>query len=119
MAAIQSVPTIYERQRIPENVIKVVQAIAERFAPQQIVLFGSYAARTERPESDVDLLIIIETDRREIEVALDIRRWLQPQFALDLVVITPERLKQRISWGDSFLREILHKGIVLYESVDQ
>jgi predicted nucleotidyltransferase len=119
MEVIQSVPTINERQQIPKVVIRqMVQSIADRLAPQQIVLFGSYAAGSERPESDVDLLIIIETDRRESDVAMEIRRWLQPQFALDLVAITPDRLKQRIAWGDSFLRGILQQGVVLYESVD-
>jgi len=119
MEVIQSVPTINERQQIPKVVIRqMVQSIADRLAPQRIILFGSYAAGSERPESDVDLLIIIETDRRESDVAMEIRRWLQPQFALDLVAITPDRLKQRIAWGDSFLRGILQQGVVLYESVD-
>lgn len=119
MEVIQSVPTINERQQIPKVVIRqMVQSIADRLAPQRIILFGSYAAGSERPESDVDLLIIIETDRRESDVAMEIRRWLQPQFALDLVAITPDRLKQRIAWGDSFLRGILQQGVLLYESVD-
>jgi uncharacterized protein len=120
MATLIPIPTVYERDRIPEPAIRqMVQSIAGKFAPLRIILFGSYAFGAEQPESDVDLLIILETTRREIDMALEIRRWLQPQFALDLVVITPERLQQRIAWGDSFLREILKKGVVLYESADQ
>jgi len=112
MVEMQPIPTLNERKRIPEEVIQqTVRSIADRFAPQRIILFGSYAVGTVRPESDVDLLIIIKTDQREVDVALAIRRWLQPRFALDLVVITPERLQQRLEWGDSFLREILQKGV--------
>jgi predicted nucleotidyltransferase len=107
-----------QRLRIPEWAIcRLVQSIAEHYAPEKIILFGSYAAGTEKPESDVDLLIVIKTSRREIDVALEMRHMLQPQFAIDLVVLTPERLKQRVEWGDWFLTEVLQKGVVLYESI--
>jgi hypothetical protein len=33
-------------------------------------------------------------------------------------VITPQRLAERLDWGDSFLKEIVEKGIVVYESAD-
>jgi hypothetical protein len=39
-------------------------------------------------------------------------------FAVDIIVITPERLKQRLIWGDSFLKEVVNKGILVYESAN-
>jgi len=114
-----TVPTIDVRQRIPEGVIRsLARLIAERFHPQKIILFGSYAYGTPRPESDVDLLVIMEAPSGETHQALEIRRYLHVLFGLDLLVYTPQRLNQRIQWGDSFLIEIIEKGLVLYESAD-
>lgn len=113
------VPTIDERVRIPEDVIRsLVRQIAEKFHPHKIILFGSYAYGKPHPESDVDLLVIMDTNLKESQQALEIRRYLNIMFGLDLLVYSPERLAQRLEWGDSFLQEIVSKGIVLYEALD-
>ncbi len=112
-------PTIDVRTRIPDDVIReLVARISSRFAPQRIILFGSYASGAPRPESDVDLLVVMDTPKRAITQAMEIRRAVQPMFAVDILVITPERLSERLAWGDSFLKEILEKGVVVYESAD-
>lgn len=114
-----SVPTVDVRQRIPMTVIhSLAQRIVERFHPQRILLFGSYAYGQPRPESDVDILVVLDTPMKESEQALQIRKAVNVLFGLDLIVYTPERLAQRIAWGDSFLREITTQGVVLYESTD-
>jgi predicted nucleotidyltransferase len=113
------IPTIDQRTRIPRSAIEdVVSQIIEKFHPRQIILFGSYASGTPQPESDVDLLVILDTHLREAEKAYQICRDLDYAFGLDLLVITPERLKQRLAWGDTFLHEITQGGEVLYESSD-
>jgi len=114
-----SVPTIDIRERIPMPVIhSLAQLIAERFHPQRIILFGSYAYGHPLPESDVDILVVMETSLKESEQALRIRQTVNIFFGMDLIVYTPEKLAQRVAWGDSFLREITTQGIVLYESAD-
>jgi predicted nucleotidyltransferase len=112
-----SVPTIDIRKRIPITVIRALaQRIAEQFHPQRIILFGSYAYGHPRPESDVDILVVMETPLKEREQAVQIRQAVNVLFGLDLIVYTPKNLAQRIAWGDSFLREITAQGLVLYES---
>lgn len=116
---ITTVPTIDERELIPDQVIhELVNLIVDRFKPDKVILFGSYATGTARPESDIDLLIIMKTPIREIQQALEIRQFINPLFGLDILVYTPERTEQRLKLGDSFLRAIIDHGIVLYESVD-
>ncbi len=113
------VPTINERKRIPQKAIRdLVQQIAEQFNPQKIILFGSYAHGKPRPESDVDLLVITNALGSERRPSLTIRKALNIMFGLDLIVYTPTRLQQRLDWGDSFLREIMETGVVMYESAD-
>jgi predicted nucleotidyltransferase len=112
-------PTIDVRTRIPEEIIReLVSRIALKFKPEQIILFGSYAYGKPRPESDVDLLVVMETQLRETEQALRIRQHVNPLFGVDILVYTPSRLQQRLTLGDSFLKEITEKGRVMYESTN-
>ncbi len=63
-------PTIDRRSRIPEEIIReLISQIASQFKPRQIILFGSYAYGKPSPESDVDLLVIMDTHLRESEQA--------------------------------------------------
>ena len=67
------VPTMDKRQRIPMEVIHSLAArIANQFHPLKIILFGSYAYGAPRPESDVDLLVIMDTPLKESEQSLQI-----------------------------------------------
>jgi uncharacterized protein len=114
------VPAINKRKRIPEKAIRdVVRQIAEKFHPRKIILFGSYARGKPRPESDVDLLVVMETQLKETRQALLIDKSLERDlFGLDLIVRTPSNLRERIEMGDSFLKEIVMLGKVMYESPD-
>src|SRR5450759_506729 len=111
------VPTIDVRERIQADVIRLLtRRIVDRFHPQKIILFGSYAYGEPKPESDIDLLVIMDTTLRPAQQALHIRQHLSPLFGLDILVYTPARLAQRVQWGDSFLNEILTRGVFAYES---
>jgi len=119
MDTLINVPTIPNRTRIPRAAIEnLVGQIVTFFQPRKIVLFGSYARGNPKPESDVDLLVVMDTPLSELEQAAIICRRIPYRFGLDLVVCTPQRLAQRLEWGDSFLREIIHCGVILYESPD-
>jgi predicted nucleotidyltransferase len=94
----------------------VVKRIAETFDPERVILFGSYAYGQPRPESDVDLLVVLETDQRPRAKQLEIARALSPHpFGMDILVRTPEQLRKRVAMGDYFLREITTRGEVMYE----
>jgi predicted nucleotidyltransferase len=94
------------------------EAVAREFRPQKIVLFGSYAYGHPTDDSDVDLLVIMQFDRKRGRKSLEIRQRVPADFPLDLIVRTPEFIAQRLAWGDCFTQEILSKGKVLYEAVD-
>lgn len=94
----------------------LAQRIADRFQPQKIILFGSYAYGHPKPDSDVDLLVIMDTALRSRQQRLEISRVLSPRpFPLDIIVRTPRELAERIAMGDLFLNEIITRGKVLYE----
>jgi uncharacterized protein len=91
--------------------------IVERFHPDFIILFGSYAYGVPTPDSDVDLLVVMPT-RNQVEQAVRIDEAIAERgFPLDLLVRTPKTLAERLRWGDSLLWEILTRGEVLYDKV--
>ncbi len=90
--------------------------IARRFRPEKIILFGSYAYGRPTKDSDVDLLVVMPFKGSSHEKAVEIRSAIEAGFPLDLLVRTPQDLRQRIQWEDYFLREIMEKGRVLYKT---
>src|SRR5215470_15723842 len=105
----------YSAPDIPLRVIRrYARAIAEKFRPEKIILFGSHAYGTPHADSDVDLLVIMPA-RNQHDQAVKIRLQTSAPFPMDLLVRTPYTMKWRLAEGDSFLREIVAKGKVLYE----
>jgi predicted nucleotidyltransferase len=93
-----------------------VQRIALELRPEKIILFGSYAYGEPTHDSDVDLLVILETTDSPTQRYLSVSRLLYPRpFPVDILVKTPDEIKDSLDKGDFFLREILTQGRVLYE----
>ena len=105
----------YRGANIPMRVIRnFARAVADRFQPGKIILFGSYAYGKPHDDSDVDILVVMPA-RNELDMAFKIHSTLLPCFPLDILVNRPDDLKARLEKGDSFLTEIVSKGKVLYE----
>jgi predicted nucleotidyltransferase len=90
--------------------------IARQFRPRRIILFGSYAYGKPSVDSDVDLLVIMPHKGRGVHKAIEIGVKTPAPFACDLLVRSPSKIRQRLAWGDSFIKEVLDKGKVLYEA---
>ena len=90
--------------------------IAAEFQPQRIFLFGSYAWGQPTPDSDVDLLIVMPFDGKSVAKSVEMRLKVRPPFPVDLLVRTPDKVRERLSLGDPFIRSILEEGKVLYEA---
>ena len=92
------------------------ERIAREFHPERIILFGSYAYGTPTDDSDVDLLVILPFEGKPTRKALEILNKMNPRISLDLLVRTPEQVAERLNNQDWFMREIIEKGLMLYES---
>ena len=103
---------------IDEIINDVCGQIVRNYNPNKVILFGSYAYGTPTDDSDVDLLVIMPYIGNELQKMADVRKSIRSRYPLDVLVKTPEQIKQRIEAGDFFVREIVEKGIVLYESGD-
>ena len=98
-----------------EQIEELSCRIVQEFHPDQVVLFGSYARGTPTADSDVDLLVILPFEGKAVFKSVEMRLRLRPSFPVDLIVRTPENVRERVTMGDSFMREILEKGKVVYE----
>ena len=92
------------------------QRIGQEFHARKVVLFGSYARGLPMAGSDVDLLVILPFEGKSGYQSVAIRMRFRPTFPVDLIVRTPEKVRERIEMGDDFMREILQEGKVLYEA---
>lgn len=104
---------ILSEKKIEEIKDKIVKAIS----PEKIILFGSYANGIPSEESDVDLLVIMDTELRYPKQATQIRLYLDEtvgvNFPMDIIVRSPEFIEERFKKGDFFIKTILEKGIKL------
>ena len=98
------------------SIEEMTTRIVQEFQPELIILFGSYAYGTPTADSDADLLVILPFEGKAPRKSLEILNKINPQFAVDILVHTPEQVQQRLAWNDFFLQELLAKGTVLYEA---
>lgn len=91
----------------------IAKKIKEKFNPQKIILFGSYAYSTPRKGSDIDLFIIMDTNIPNRKQASLIRMEIDDSIPIDIIVRTPEQVEERIKLGDFFIKHIMERGIPL------
>ncbi|MGH9837929.1 MAG: nucleotidyltransferase domain-containing protein [Blastocatellia bacterium] len=109
-----------ESYRDPAARMKLIQNICQRIAdayqPEKIILFGSHAYGKPTRESDVDLLIVMKFDGSPIKQAITISNELGLVTPMDMLVRTPEQIAGRLKIEDTFMREIVERGKVMYEA---
>lgn len=109
----------YPLHTIANELLPYLQVLAEQFQPKQVILFGSYANGTPTEHSDVDLLIIKDTNvsslamRREILKSWRPIRWSSTPLPIELLVVSPFEHQERIDAGGSFYESITKNGLFL------
>ena len=99
-----------------EQIEKIAAKIAQEYKPEKIILFGSYAWGKPTEDSDVDLFIIEKTEEPKRMRQIKLRKWLFGSgLPMDLIVYTPEEVRERLKIKDFFIEEIINKGKVIYE----
>lgn len=96
-----------------------VRRLVAAYAPQKIILFGSYAYGPPDEDSDVDMLIIKPTLERFLDRLDTVRHaaaGAHPGVPFEPIVLTPEELEERLKGGGQFIAEIIQKGDVIYDT---
>lgn len=85
--------------------------------PERIILFGSYPAGQVSEWSDLDMVIVKNTEAPFLERVRRVLALLEPRVGLDVLVYTPQEFAE-LSRERAFLRdEVVAKGQVIYERV--
>lgn len=95
---------------------RLCQRIVEAFHPEKIILFGSRAYGKPREDSDIDLMVVMPYKGDDAMTAVRVLNHLDVLAPIDLLVRSPEEVRERIEIGDRFMREIVERGKVLYEA---
>lgn len=106
-----------DRHEARDVIQDILEKLIAEYAPQKVILFGSYAYGEPDKDSDIDLLIVKDTDKRPIERWMEVKRLLRDRSRMTSVsplVYTPKELEARLAIKDFFIQEVLEKGKVLY-----
>lgn len=99
-----------------ELLTQIIHRVLSAGDPLKIVLFGSRARGEARPDSDLDLLIIEESELPRYRRATRYRMALMDLLPeKDIVVWTPEEVEEWTGVSNAFITTILAEGRVLYE----
>ncbi|MCK9413952.1 MAG: nucleotidyltransferase domain-containing protein [Prolixibacteraceae bacterium] len=98
---------------------EIVSRIATRFNPEKIILFGSYANGIPKHDSDLDLLIVQETDLPIHQRGFDIRMSLRgTMIPMDILIYTKSEFNLEKDRNHSFLNSAMKNSKILYERAD-
>lgn len=95
---------------------EMVRRIVERVHPERVVLFGSYAAGSWGPDSDVDLLVVLSKAAAKRPIVTELYRLLAGMgLPKDIVVVTLAEIERFQDVPGTIVRSALQQGKVLYE----
>ena len=112
---------VFDTEEITSEVIRAaVDRIVRALEPEKIFMFGSHARDEATDGSDLDLLVVMESNESIYERGIKIRKLISPRaFGLDILVYTPEEFKKAAShedyWFDPLIKDILKEGKKLYD----
>lgn len=105
-----------EKVVIEEKIKEITDKIVREYQPEEIILFGSWAWGNPNEDSDIDLLVVMESNKPRIERQREIKNFIHlSDVPMDILVHTPRELEESINKNRNlFLEDIVHNGKVLY-----
>jgi predicted nucleotidyltransferase len=94
---------------------KAARKIAHAFDVEKVILFGSYASKSQSNDSDIDLLVVLEPTKHLAEIRYDIHTLLRDfPFPVDIVLRTPRQIQTAKHRRDWFIQDVISNGLLLY-----
>ena len=109
-------PRISKTTDTEMTIARMVQGIVRKFHPEQVILFGSHARGEAGPDSDVDLLVVMDFEGsardKRLEIRLALHHIIMP---LDIIVTRPEDFAWRKEVVGTIEWPAAREGKVLYD----
>ena len=98
-----------------DDIKRTARQLGEAAHAERVILFGSYARGEAGANSDVDLLIVAESDQPRFKRSRVLYQTLRPYpFAMDLLVYTPQEFEQARRMPLSFVSTVMREGKTVY-----
>lgn len=92
---------------------RILDVLINKYNPQKVILFGSLVEGKVHEFSDIDLIVIKESDKPFYERLEEVVLLTMPEVGVDILVYTPEEFKL-VQTRLFFEEEVLRKGKVIY-----
>ncbi len=101
---------------VNKNYIKnVAEKLGVLANAEKIILFGSYARKEANSNSDIDLLIIANSDLPKYKRSRELYKSIKPYpIGMDLLVYTPAEIEKGNKFDFSFISKVLREGETVY-----
>ncbi len=104
-----------ERLELETKASSAIRRIINGYAPDKVILFGSFARGDYHEHSDVDLLIIKETTEPFLRRLDSVLNQCTGDIAVESLVYTPSEFDEMLKQGRAFLEHVMSEGRVVYE----
>ena len=96
----------------------IIEKIVKGCDPRAIVLFGSVSKGTSTEDSDIDLMVILDTDVSYYERTLAVRKSIGvTSIPIDVLAFTPKEVEEKRDNRFSIIHEVLRTGKIVYGTV--
>ena len=102
------------------DIEKVAARMGDAVNAERVILFGSHARGEAGRNSDVDLMVIAESNLPRFKRSRELYKLIRPYpFGMDLVVYTPQEVEKGKKSPLSFVSTVLREGKTLYVRRDR
>ena len=103
-------------QQSLDNILKeTIQRILSVVQPKKVVLFGSASRGEMHKDSDIDILVVVQTGTHRRKTAQKIyRNMVGVGFAVDIIVVTEDDLEKFKDNPGMVIRPAIEEGKILY-----
>ena len=106
---------IERKKLLDQELTRYVRLLTEHGDPEKVILFGTLVKGRIHKWSDIDLVVVEQTQLPFFQRLRKVRKLLQPKVGMDVMVYTPEEFDQLCLDRPFFKEEIIAKGKILYE----
>lgn len=104
------------KELLERELKKILETLISKYNPERVFLFGSLAEGKIHEWSDIDLVIIKDTNKRFMDRLKEVALMCDYSVGVDFFVYTPEEILEAINEDNYFIKdEVLRKGKLLYE----
>ena len=96
---------------------RVIEMAKQKIEPDLMIVFGSVASRTANDDSDLDLILVKESDENRLIRSARARMVLEDSdIPIDIFVYTPEEFEKALSNKHSLVHEAMATGVIVHGS---